>query len=453
MPQYKSHLNLRPFVLDTTSPTLNSPWTQAAIDYLAEKYGIAPEDILVYDQFQQDFIYLEKSYWCITASEREADTIYKVVVDMADMSASEDISAIEQADKEAMLDKYGKLEPALAKRLESIKPEDTVQVAIWVAGAPERSQQDLYDILAGMYPQAREALERSGNPFDVGDHDKMMEIKRTYLQMVREDNEQIISVAVSYFRSLDIEVVIGEGIPTVFAPLSKARIIDLEYQPWVGKIYLADADTKAEMDSANPSDRVTIVYGNGINGTGADIAILEPGKVDFDDPVQGDNYLQKGEIRPCSESLSEHKTPVSSIASSYHPTYTGIAKGALIHDSCANSSLADAINGLAWATNYAVVINYSAANNSHDGIEYSDMAFDHYARNNYVFITVSAGNAGSYIFSPGLGWNVMTVGGTGYSDNPAWADDTMWNLSNWQNQVVSLLSVLGRSSKLWAKAL
>lgn len=152
------------------------------------------------------------------------------------------------------------------------------------------------------------ALDRSGNPFDVGDNQLSMEIKREYLRMSAEDTYKLSAPAVERLNALGFEATAAEGIPNVFATLSKAIILEIESEPWVGGIYLADQSEKLELDTAIPSDRVSFVWDNGFDGSGVGIAILEGGKIDFTDDVEGYNYLNQGTVRSCSGGIVLHKT-------------------------------------------------------------------------------------------------------------------------------------------------
>ncbi len=242
------------------------PLTERALAYLVEKYSLSKEQIIVASQYQQDYFYLEKSYWIVDVLDLKSDASYQVLVDLSDESVSEDILIIERAEQEAKRARFGKLEPDLFERLESMKEDEEVQVVIWVAGELERSEQDRYSALATMYPEAQEALERSGNPFDVGDYDLSMEISREHLRMIAEDTKKLLAPAVERLNALGYEATTAEGMPYVFATLSKAAILGIEPETWVGSIYLADQSEEPEIDTAVPSDHVSLVWSNGFDG-------------------------------------------------------------------------------------------------------------------------------------------------------------------------------------------
>ncbi len=70
------------------------PQTEIALAYLNEKYGVLMEQMVVMDQYQQDYVYLEKSYWFVSVLNTKDDVVYKVQVDLADKNVSEDLLSV-----------------------------------------------------------------------------------------------------------------------------------------------------------------------------------------------------------------------------------------------------------------------------------------------------------------------------------------------------------------------
>lgn len=219
-----------------------------------------------------------------------------MAIDLEDKSIIEDRTELERAEHDAKTKKYGSLDPSLVERLETMQPDDVVDIVIWVAGEPERSRDELYATLADLYPEAQEAVNKGGKPFDVDDYDLMMEIKRKYLGLIAEDYRKIVESTVAHLEAKEYEVVTVDGIPNIFTKMSKSSILEMSTESLVGVFYLAEGKTKPEMDIVLSSDRVESVWENGFDGTGISIAILEVGKVNFDD------YLNPHYVRSCSES-------------------------------------------------------------------------------------------------------------------------------------------------------
>ena len=323
----------------TPNPTATPetpPDTLKALEYIAAREGIPVESLLVVNQHQQEYAALGKAFWAVTALENKKDgKWYTVMIDLGDGSFVDDIEAVERAEELARQAKYGKLEPALYERLETMQPEDTVPVAVWIAGKPARSEQELFAALADKYPEAQEALEHSGKPFDVADRELMRQIKSEYLQMMNEDTQVQAQPLANFLQAEGYSVMVFDAMPAVSATLPKSLILEIMPRSDVGVIYLIEAKETLELDTAVPSDRVPTVWQSGFKGSGVGIAILEGGKVDFSGPQQGqDNYLHQGQVRPCAQGESLHMTWVASIAASYHDAYTGVAPEATIYDAC-----------------------------------------------------------------------------------------------------------------------
>ena len=405
-----------PVVTPVPGPTPTPPVpeeTQRALKYIAEREGIPIEQLVVANQHRRGYELLDRAFWAVTMLDTKGNGWYNVMVDLADGRVVDDVEAIEQAEREAHRARYGKLEPALFEHLEAMKPDDEVPVAIWIAGQPKRSEEELYAALAARYPEAQAALERSGKPFDVGDRELIREIEREYVRMLETDTQERVQPIVRYLEGQGYVVTPFGALPAVAVTLPKSVILELGRRTDVGVVYLSGKEAQTELDSAVPSDRVPAVWHRGFEGNGIEIGILEGGRVDFDSP-QGHNYLHQGVARPCGEGISEHKTWVASAAASFHPTYTGVAPEATIVDACTERTDTDTVAALEWTTAQADPINASISFNKDPDLDWTDRAFDHWARagNDTVVVPTGRPNGGDHVGSPAKGWNVITVGGS-----------------------------------------
>jgi hypothetical protein len=259
------------------TPTPATPAnTLKALEHIAEREGIPVENLIVANQHKREYAALGKAFWAVTALENNKDgKWYTVMIDLADGSFVDDVEAVEQAEEQARQTKYGKLEPALYERLKTMQPEDKVPVAVWIAGAPGRSQEELFAALADKYPEAKEALERSGKPFDVADQELMMKIKAEYLKMLNEEAQIQVQPLVNFLQAGGYSVMVFDAMPAVSATLPKSLILEIMARSDVGSIYLIEEKAEPELDTAVPSDRVPAVWQSGFKGSGVGIAILE----------------------------------------------------------------------------------------------------------------------------------------------------------------------------------
>ena len=97
------------------------------------------------------------------------------------------------------------------------------------------------------------------------------------------------------------------------------------------------------------------------------------------------------------------------------------------------------VNASDWALdNGADVLSLSFGVDTDLQLTELDRYYDHIIWEHYRAVVKSAGNRGNLegnVTSPGLGWNVITVGGTDDNDTADWSDDTRWSGSSYKNPV------------------
>ncbi len=431
---YQSNFN-SPIPTPTVNPTAvpeTSKLTQLALNHIATRAHIPVEQLILDNEHQRDYSLLGRSFWAVTALDAINGDWYTVLTDLGNSAIIDDVDSIEQAERDAQRRKYGKLDPSLFERLQSIPPNDKVPVAIWIASPPKQSPEEMYAVLAAKYPRANEAFQRSGKPFDVGDQKLGNALEAEYAKMVEEETSALTQALANNLQEQGDAVESLRGMPVITALMSKAGILRTASRIDVGAIYLIEGESKPELDTAVPTDRAPTVWKRGFKGNGVNIGILESGKVDFTGPA-GHNYLQQGEIRTCSVVEDRHKTMVASAAASYHDVYTGIAPEATVVDACNNGSLIDIVDGLNWATERSDTINMSEYVEENGQMNFIDKAFDYWALVGNDTIVKSAGNNGITVTSPGMAWNIITVGAIDAKSDPDWANDIMWPDSSWKN--------------------
>jgi hypothetical protein len=246
--------------------------TEKALRYIVEREGVSAERLLVVNQHRREYEWLGRTFWAVTALDMKNDRWYHAMVDLADGHFVDDLEAMDQAEREAHRARYGKLEPALFERLETMGPEEEIQVAIWVVGVPQQSQAELYAALAARYPEAQAALDRSGNPFDVGDYELTNEIEAEYVRMVEVGTQVRVQPVVQYLEGQGYKATTFGALPSVAVTLPKSAILELVRRADVGAVYLSGRQQQPALDSATPSDRVPIVWQRSFKGGNALIA-------------------------------------------------------------------------------------------------------------------------------------------------------------------------------------
>lgn len=165
---------LAPTLESTPTATPRSPIADVAVEYVATKYGIAPEKLYVGDEEPMEFPLLgrKSTYITLVYVQTDATTLYSLLVEPDTKAIEEDVNAVLAAERAAYTAKYGKLAPALYDRLQTIGDKDTLPIAIWVEhNEKERTQEELEAELVQLYPEAGQALKESGILWAVKDAD------------------------------------------------------------------------------------------------------------------------------------------------------------------------------------------------------------------------------------------------------------------------------------------
>jgi len=121
------------------------------------------------------------------------------------------------------------------------------------------------------------------------------------------------------------------------------------------------------------------------------------------------------------------------VVASTHGQFRGIANGVTLLSAPADiSNDVDAIAASDWAMDQgANVLNCSFKAGDDGQMHGLDFYYDYVVRYRDVTVVKSAGNKDShnpsgYVTTPGLGWNVITVGAFDDHGDGNWAGDTMW---------------------------
>jgi hypothetical protein len=345
------------------SPTpLPSAEAQVALRYIAERYGVPVEQLAIVNEHRREYAELGRAFQAFTLLDLANDRFFNLLVDLEDHTVVEDVAAIQRAEEDAYRQEYGKLDPALYERLQQAADDEAIEVAIWIAGRPRRSQQELFAELATMFPEAQAAMERSGKPFDVQDPGVRARIEQAYDAIAKVDTQPLVQPVVDFLQAQRYTVTTYDGLPSVTVVLPKRVILALAERPDVGRIFLIEGEGELLLDSAVPTDRVPVVWQRGFEGTGRSIAILETDNVDFtsnsqDCPAGTHNcFRHPGVTRPGTAGEFWHASLVASSAASDHGSHKGMAPDATIHSAgmTANTE-AGFVDGLKWALGSAGV--------------------------------------------------------------------------------------------------
>ncbi|NLE75659.1 MAG: S8 family peptidase [Chloroflexi bacterium] len=237
-------------------------------------------------------------------------------------------------------------------------------------------------------------------------------------------------------------VYVSPDTPLIIARLPKSAVLALSTHPAVAEVW----ETKVmeeEINTVKNSVYAPNVWTAGFTGTGVKVGISEVGGK----AATANPYLSlASNASSISCANSAHGTAVAGILRAYRSTdttYRGMAYGATAyyHGAC-NGSWTNLKNG--WSSlrsKGAKAINSSWGADTNRVMDYTDKEIDTYFRNYGIFMVKSAGNRGAGtgcpasdgdVTSPGLAYNVMSVGNYNNKRTTAWGDDTMANTcSSW----------------------
>jgi hypothetical protein len=226
-----------------------SPAAQKAFAYVVARDGIPGEALIIAaDHFTESF-YPGRKFQVVTLQDtRPGGQIYKLLVDLdtGQVLNEAEIFTLHTEAGEAYQARYGKLEPALYERLQTMVDEDSLSVMIWVADPPGKTSADFrqqaFATLAAKYPEAATAFERSGIPFLVADKELAQRIRTEYFEMLDAEMLDWVQPLATELEQQGFTIRIFEGMPAFTALLPKHAILGLSDHSGVGTIYFLGED-------------------------------------------------------------------------------------------------------------------------------------------------------------------------------------------------------------------
>ncbi len=217
-----------------------SEWVEQAIRYVAETYGIAEDVLRLTNEEGLHLPTLDKTILTITftAMQQPDYPVYRVLIDIDTGEISEDLQALRQAEEEARMQKYDKLETGLFDMLQEADDDEIFPVAIWAAEYDKSlSPSELYDILAARYPQAAQAMAEGRKPWRVEDGELSKEIRTAYFAELDKNAKTRVAPILAMLKSYEESVEHQWGEPRIVAEIPKKMILKLDRHPAVARIF------------------------------------------------------------------------------------------------------------------------------------------------------------------------------------------------------------------------
>jgi hypothetical protein len=217
-----------------------SAYTQIATHYPAPKYSIPLENLVVEYEVRQEFPLIGRpfQYFKISDEQRPGSTTYSVLVDITTHAVEEDLAALEAAEAAAHRAKYGKLEVALYDRLQGVRDETVLRVAIWVGGRALYNRDEVYAIIISKFPEAAEAVAGGGKPGEVNDPELALRIQARFEELMAKNTGSQRQAVQAWLATQGYTGQSDNARPILYAELPKSIILQLSLLAGIGQIYL-----------------------------------------------------------------------------------------------------------------------------------------------------------------------------------------------------------------------
>ena len=324
------------------------------------------------------------------------------------------------AERAARAATYGTLDPALSDLLLDAGDEALVPVIIWL-------QEPAYD------PPRRPAVGR-GIPVNA-------QQAEDYLERIAERRGAAVRSRIDpllrRLESRGIAVAASADAPALHGTLRQDEILRISRLPEVRQIYFAPLQSE-ESNVARITIGANTVNNRGIDGFQMRLAQIEVGgRVATNNPHLSGVSLNTTDV--CA-GASSHSTAVAGIIASTHSSRRGVAPAVDLFASGSCNGVTAQLQARANAAVYsqASAVNLSWGADTNRVPAANDLFFEDYIFNWARTVVKSAGNRGNIdgdVTSPGLGYNIITVGNFDDRNTTFRGDDIMNSTSSFGDPV------------------
>lgn len=155
-----------PFTSPISTPSPTAPSTgevQAALRHVPETYDIPLHRLRIGDEIIIEHPLTRRTLWEAKVTDRRYPRAYLVETDL-DSGQVVDGEEVRRLEREAYLQKYGKLEPELYDRLQALRDGDVIKVSIWLSSV---SLMEIWEQVADQHPEAGLESPRPTNGADL----------------------------------------------------------------------------------------------------------------------------------------------------------------------------------------------------------------------------------------------------------------------------------------------
>jgi hypothetical protein len=301
------------------------------------------------------------------------------------------------------------IEPALAAAVAANSPDQPVPVVIWLREPAWARPARVAPARAGAAPR----------PLDVAQAADAAALASRGAAV-----QQVVAPLLARLRAAGIIGTTAGEAPAVYASVPPALLAELRTWGDVEHIYLARVH-HVELDISRPTIGADVVQSLGLSGAGVQVAQIEPGsRVSASNPYLA-GVVQDSQYACTAE--SDHATGVAGVLRSTDSRIRGIAPGMTLRvgGSCAGTPSELNDRAAAAATWGARIFSLSYGVETDRAPTSDDRFYDDQVFSSRRIVVKSTGNTGANVSSPGLGYNVITVGNFDTGGTTYWADDAM----------------------------
>ena len=410
-------------------PSADSEAALVALAAVGKQLGVSPETLKVEAVGTAYYPNLDRTVQSFKIADRKG-LLYSIAVDEKLRAADPQTLAADE--RLQRLSRFGALDPALAERIEkgSIEP---IAVTIWVRDTTKRRWDRPEARGESLSPEAIDELYAG-----------VAEARAAALKPV-------VAPVLERVRALDPKASTNELAPVIGATLSAEALQKLARDPDIDTIYL-DLPSEPELDIAKATTGISTIHASGTLGRGVRVVDVEA----LSAQVEANSLY----LRPVVQDLVNlcpgvdvHATAVAGIMIERRLNWFGSPSGEegtspAIELRSGGACTSDAIpmqdtttRGVRWG---ARIINLSWGHDTSSQLRGLDRFYDEIVLNQWRTVTKSAGNTtpgpsctqlplDGTITSPGLAYNVITVGGFDDRNTAVWSDDSMYECSSTRN--------------------
>lgn len=392
-----------------------------ALRLASARHGIALEELSIINSAQVEFPRFGMKVFKAKVLTSKGDVV-GVNVDPTGAEVSEEQLAQYAEPHDAH---GGRIHPQLARQMRGARPHDKLRVILWLH-EPDQA--------GASRPDAHEEASLPGDS-----------LAKTVF--VRADTQRAATVerlAAPVLRSLrqfDADAQGDRYAPAIYATLPAAAIARVARWTEVAAVYKDEVD-KPDLDMARKVIQANVVHTLGTTGFGIRVAQIEVGgRVATANPSLN-GVVQDGPF--VCIAASDHSTGVAGIIRSTHATVRGIAPDVTLWagGSCFGLE-SELLNRSTAAADWgASVLNLSWGYDNDLVPSATDRFYDDMVFNRWRTVVKSAGNEAGlcnsgteHVTSPGLAYNVITVGNFDDKNTNSWTDDSMSSCSSWRDPV------------------